>query len=485
MKKLAGETAIYGLSSIVGRFLNYLLVPLYVSQFDPGVYGVVTELYAWVGFLIVALTYGMETAFFRFFNKEKDNPKVYSTALSSIVFSSFIFMGVFLFLAQPIADAMQYSGNVEYIMWFTLILSFDAITAIPFAKLRADHKPTYFAVVKLVNIGLNIGINLFFVYYCKEAHDNHTGTWAASLYDPSIGVGYVFIANLVASGVTLLMLLPQMRQITNGFDSNLWKRMLAYSWPLILVGMAGIINEMLDRTLLKYLLPGTTDENLYQLGIYGACYKLAMLMSLFIQAFRYASEPFFFAQADQAGSKQLYAKVLNYFTIFGCGVFLVITLFIDFFKYFIPNEEYHIGLHVVPILLMANLFLGLYVNLSIWYKLTDKTKLGAWVAAAGAAVTIALNVAFIPTYGYTASAWATLASYATLTLLSYWLGRKYYPVPYQLRKVLFYIVLALGVYWLGTSLPFEAVAKYSINMVMIAAYTWVVWMLERPQTRAK
>lgn len=484
LRKLAGQTAIYGLSSIAGRLLNYVLVPLYLGQFTPDAYGVVTEFYAFAGFFLVLLTYGMETALFRFLNKEPANPRVYSTALGSVVGSTTLFATVFIVLAQPIANAVHYPDNPEYIIWFTLIMALDAITALPFARMRAENKAKTFATIRLTNIAINIGLNVFFIYFCKTAYDSGADNFLAQCYDPDIGVGYIFIANLVASSAMLLMQTPWLGAIFKGIDKQLWRQMFGYAAPLLLVGLAGMVNEMLDRTLLKYLLPGTPEENQYQLGVYGANYKLAMLMSLFTQAYRYAADPFFFDQAGNKDAKQLYGQVTKFFTIVGCGVFLLVTLFLDLFKYFIRTEAYWEGLDVVPILLMANLFLGIYFNMSIWYKLTDRTLLGGVVAGAGALLTIILNVALIPHIGYMGSAWATLVVYVFLSVVSYFLSRQYYPVHYPLGRMGFYIVVALAVYTLFSLLPeMTAGLKYGSRAFALIAFTIMVGFMERHSLR--
>lgn len=484
LKKLAGQTAVYGLSSIVGRFLNYLLVPLYTVQFEPAAYGVVTEFYAYVAFLIVLLTYGMETALFRFIHKEANKERVYSTSLISLLASSATFVIVAILLSSPIATAMQYPDHPEYISWFALILAFDAVTALPFAKLRIDNKARQFAIVKLSNIGINIGLNLFFLLLCKPAYESGGTGFFAQMYNPDIGVGYIFLSNLVASGLTLLMLAPSLKAIKAGFDNEMWRRMMRYAMPLVFVGLAGIVNETFDRALLKYLLTGTEEENLYQLGVYGACYKLAMLMSLFIQAFRYAAEPFFFSRADDKDSRQLYATVLNYFVIAGAVIFLVIGLYIDVFKHFIPNKDYWEGLHVVPILLLANLFLGVYVNLSMWYKLTDKTKLGAMVSIAGAVLTIALNVWWIPKYGYAGSAWATLVVYVFLSVVSWWLGRKYFPVPYHLGRFVVYLLSAILLFRLDLNYNESwMLHPYIFKGILILLYLALVAVVEKQSSK--
>lgn len=454
LKKLAGQTAVYGLSSIVGRLINYLLVPLYTAEavgFPPDQYGVITEFYAYVAFLIVILTYGMETALFRFFNKESNKEQVYSTTLISLLASSLIFIVAASLFASPIASAMGYPDQSYFVSWFALILGMDAIAAIPFARLRLKGQAKAFAAIKLINIGINVSLNLFLILGCKQAYEAGADNFMARLYDPEIGVGYVFLINLVASGATLLLLLPAMRGIGAGFNGELWKRMFRYALPLVAVGFAGIINETFDRALLKYLLPYDEKTNLWHLGVYGANYKLAMLMTMVIQAFRYAAEPFFFSRAENKESKALFARILDFFVIGGLLIFLVISLYIDLFKYFIPNQEYWSGLHIVPILLLANLFFGIYINLSMWYKLSDKTGLGALVSIAAAGLTIGLNVWWIPVFGYTGSAWATLIVYVFLTVASWLLGRKYYPIPYQVGKIVSYMAMAVLLFRLSSN----------------------------------
>ncbi|MGZ8143284.1 MAG: lipopolysaccharide biosynthesis protein [Methylosarcina sp.] len=444
--KLASQTAIYGISSIFGRFLNYLLVPLYTYSFSAAEYGVVSEFYAYAGFFSVLLLFGFETGYFRFRNK--DNPRrdrAYSTALWFILLINLSFLSFILLINPKLSAALNYANHPEYVMWFAIILCLDAVASIPFARLRAENRAMRFASVKVIEILVTIAFSLFFILYCPKAYQENPSSWISLVYNPAIGLGYVFIANLIATGVKFLLLLPQLKGLIWGFDRTLFVRMACYSLPMVVIGFAGIINEMLDRALLKYLLPYDVKTNLKMLGIYSACYKLSILMSLFIQAFRYATEPFFFAYADNSDARKVYADVLKYFVIFCMFIFLLVTLYIDFFKYFI-GAEFRSGLDVVPILLMANLFLGIYVNLSIWYKLTDRTLMGAMVSLAGAVLTIVLNLYWIPLLGYRGSAWATLACYASMAVLSYLLGRKYYPVAYDMKRILGYILLGVCLY---------------------------------------
>jgi O-antigen/teichoic acid export membrane protein len=456
IKKLASQTAIYGISSIFGRFLNYLLVPLYTYYFSAAEYGVVSEFYAYAGFFSVLLLFGFETGYFRFRDKESSGrDAAYSTALIFVVLVNLGFFLLIRWLNTPLSAALHYADHPEYVLWFATILALDAMTAIPFARLRAENKALRFASIKVTEIMITILLSLFFIVYCPKVLAQNPGSWVRQVYDPAIGVGYIFIANLLASVFKFLLLMPQFRGLAWGFDRQLFGRMLRYSLPMVVIGFAGIVNEMLDRALLKYLLPYDEVTNLKMLGIYSACYKLSILMSLFIQAFRYAAEPFFFAYAGNSDARKVYADVLKFFVIFCVFIFLMVTLFIDFFKYFI-GEEFRAGLDVVPILLLANLCLGIYVNLSIWYKLTDRTVMGAFVSLAGAALTIALNIWLIPTLGYVGSAWATLACYGTMVIVSYLLGRKYYPVAYDLKRVIGYTGLGIALYLAHDRLPLDA-----------------------------
>lgn len=446
LKRLVSQTAIYGLSSIVGRFLNYLLVPLFTYYFAPAEYGVVSEFYAYMGFFAVLLVFGLETGYFRFREGDERPPEVvYATALRALAGANGAFLLLALLLQGSLAELLQHTDHPEYVWWSAAILAMDSVGALAFARLRAENRPVRFALVKVVEIGVNVLLNLFFIVYCRQAHEADPGSLAGQLWNPAIGVGYIFIANLAASVVKMLLLFPQFRGFTAGFDGALFVRMMRYSLPMVVIGFAGIINEMLDRAALKYLLPHDAVTNMAQLGIYSACYKLSILMSLFIQAFRYAGEPFFFAYAKQKDARQTYADVLRYFLIFCVFIFLLVTLYLDLFQYFI-GAAYREGLHVVPVLLLANLFLGLYVNLSIWYKLSDRTLMGAGVSLVGATITVVLLLWWVPLFGYAGAAWAHLACYGSMTLISYLLGRRYYPVSYDVARVIAYILTGIAIY---------------------------------------
>ena len=490
LKKLAGQTAVYGLPSIVGRLLNWFLVPVYLAKwaadFSPDQYGIITEMYSYVAFLVVFLTYGMETAFFRFSSQEQnDKKKVYSTIIISLFSTTGLFITAAFLFDQPIANWLKYPNNTEFVTWFALIVGLDAISSIPMAKLRADNNPIKFGVVNLANIIVNIGLNLFFLAYCLPKFRAEETNWLIeTFYNPDIGVGYVFISNLIASGVKFILLLPDMLKARYGFEISLLKKMFVYALPLLVFGLAGIVNETIDRIMLKRILleTKTLKYTMSEIGIYGACYKLSIIITLFIQAFRYAAEPFFFAQEKEKNSKKTYAIIMNYFVIVCALIFLGVMLFIDIIKHFIPNEDFWIGLPVVPILLFANIFLGIYYNQSIWYKLSGKTKFGAYIGIFGAAITIAINYIWIAEYSYMASAWATLTCYGSMTILSFILGQKYYPIEYNFGKISLYLGLALGLYFLTNylSLPIGAI-KYGIHSLVIVAFLGVIYLLEKPK----
>jgi len=484
LKRLAGQTAIYGVSSIIGRLLNYLLVPLYTRVLITSEYGIYTEMFAWVSILWVLLTYGMETTFFRFSESEKDGERVYSTSLLSLFATSAIFLFLILSNTVNIAEWLGYADRTHYIIYFGFILSLDAITAIPFARLRQQNRPIRFASIKLINLGINIGFNLFFIVLCPYLLANYPDAqisiFIAMFFNQNDLVGYIFISFLISSIITLILLLPEMRLKKYLIDLNLLKRMLAYTWPLMIVAVAGSINLSMDKILLKMLLPGNSEaEIMAQVGIYGACYKVSIIMTLFIQTFRYAADPFFFAEAKKSESKQIYADVLKYFTIVAAMVFLVTTLYLDVVIKFI-GVDYRAGRNVVPILLMGNLFLGIFYNLSFWYKLTNRTIFGALFSVIGAAITIALNVILIPVIGYYGSAWAAFAAYFVMMMLSYLIGRKYFPVPYQISKIVFYLLLSVAIYLVSINLGFaESILKYIINTFLFIIFLSLVLFTEK------
>ncbi|MFN5415746.1 MAG: oligosaccharide flippase family protein [Flavobacteriia bacterium] len=470
-KKLFSQTAIYGLPSIIGRTLNFLLVPLYTSVFaKPSDYGDVSILYAWVAFLVVFLSFGMETTFFRFLNTKEDKDKVFSNSFLTLIILNVLFFLIVLFFNQDVADYLLFHEHNEYIVLLALIVCVDSIASIPLAKLRAEEKAKKFAGIQLASIGINIILNLIFMlgFFNPER--------------PSEGVLFILIINLISSLIKPLILYKDFLKINLSFDFQLAKEMLVYAFPLVFAGFAGIINETIDRILLERVLHNS-GKNLLEakteVGIYSAVYKLAMLVTIFLQAYRYAAEPFFFAQSKNQDRNKIYIKTMNYFVAGICLVFLLVSLNIDIFKHFIQNESYWVGLGVVPILLLANVFLGIYYNQSIWYKLSGQTKFGAYISVGGAILTIAINVLFIPEYGYWACAWATLIVYAAQMLASYFLGQKYHPIKYNVRKFFLYLTLSLLLFWISTLLDLEAgIVKFIVHNGLIAVFLFVVWNLD-------
>ena len=481
IKKLAGETAVYGLSSIVGRLLNYLLFPLYTSVLAVSEYGVSSAFYAYASFGAVIFSYGMETAFFRYYQKYDEKEKVFSTATISLIVSS-LFIALLLFLlVNPLAIWTKNVGRETLFYYLFFILAADAISSLPFAWLRQNGKAKKFAALRLLNIGTNILLNLFFYLLCPYMIKNGHSIFSA-FYQPENGVKYMFLINLVSSLIVFPFFYKEFALLRFGFDKKIWKEMVFYAFPLIFMGFAGMINETLDRILLKNLLPDAYYAE-QQVGIYSGNYKLAILISLFIQAFRFAAEPFFFSRMKEQDATKTYAAVMNYFVMVCCTIFLGVVFYLDIFKQLLRNKTYWEGLHVVPILLMANVFLGIYYNLSIWYKLSNKTKMGAAVALIGAAITLILNYLWIPTYSYTGSAWATLICYFSMCAVSYLLGQKYYPVPYDLKKIALYIFGTLAFYALSDYLAhlFEGhfVLKMLVNTLLLITYTGGLFLLEK------
>lgn len=483
VKKLAGQTAIYGGTTVLSRLLNYLLVPLHTYLFSNAAdYGVVGELYAWTSLFIVILTYGMETAFFRFSQDEGVKDRVYSTVVGSLLVTSTLFIVLCSVFAQPIADWLRYPAHPEYVRWFSVIIGVDALTSIFFAHLRFLNKALRFAAVKLTNILVNVLLNLFFLLLCPWLlTKNPDSAFVNAIYNPEIGVGYIFIANLVASVVTLLMLFPGILKQKFVFDWALWKKMFRYAFPLLIFGLAGIVNETMDRVLIKRL--SLAAEPQASVGIYSACYKISILMTIVIQAFKYAAEPFFFRKAKDKDAKETYAEVMTLFVLVCSVIFTGIMLYMDIVQYFV-GETYRVGLPIVPILLMANLFLGIFYNLSIWYKLTGQTKFGAYIAIFGAVITLVLNWLLIPRFDYMGAAWTTFACYLSMMVVSYLLGQKYYHVDYDLKRILFYLLFAVAVYGLSVGvnrwLGIESLGvRLAVNTAILIGYLGVLAWLNR------
>ena len=478
IKSLAKDTAIYGVSSIVGRFLNWCLVPLYTITFPVAEYGVVTYVYSVVALALIILIYGMETGFFRFANHERwtDSRLVYSTSLISLGVSSTAFvLFVWLFLG-PVSRAMECSGHESYVMIMALCVAIDAFLSIPFCYLRFSKRPMRFALLRLVNIGVNIGLNLFFILLCpwlmRVAPD--TVSW---FYRPDFGIGYIFLANLLASVVNLLMMLPELRGFPYRFNFNwrLWREMMVYSAPLLVLGVAGIMNQTIDKIIYPMLVPDHS-EAMEGLGIYGANYKIAIVMLMFIQAFRFAYEPFIFARNKEGGSGKFraYRDAMKYFVLFGLLIFMGVMFYIDIIKYFI-SPRYFSGLKVVPVIMMAELFFGIFFNLSLWYKLTDKTVWGMWFSLLGLCVTLAFNIILVPRIGYMGCAWAAFASYGTMMLTSYFVGRFKHPIGYETGRILSYFAIAALLYVAGMYLltPW-ALVNYIVRFFFLSGFVFVV-----------
>ena len=466
IKKLAGQTAIYGVTNILGRLLNYLLVPLYTKILSPEAYAPVNIVYAWIPFLSVIFTYGMETSFFKFSQVPEERKKVLSTSSVSLLITTIAFTSLLLIFRNPLSVWMELGRHPDYIVYFAFILAFDTLTAIPFSNLRLQNRPLKYSTIKLINIGINIGLNLFFLVGCPWLlqHNHH---WVSLFYNPYLGVVYIFIVNLVASLVTWLLLLPEIIKIDWKPDPALWKEMMQYSLPLIVVGLAGMVNETLDRAFfLPKFLPFGLEKNNFLIGIYGANYKLSILITLFIQAFRMGAEPFFFQHAQADNARQTYARIMKYFVIILSIMFLAVAMYIDVWKFFLRREVYWQGLFVVPYLLLANVFLGIYYNLSVWFKLSGQTKMGAYITIITAVLAFILNIWWIPLWGYFGSALATMVCYGVQMIICYRLGQKHYPIPYPTKKLVSILALSLLFY-----ITYIGIIKYVVSPADVFAFT--------------
>ncbi|MGN0235847.1 MAG: lipopolysaccharide biosynthesis protein [Paludibacteraceae bacterium] len=483
MKILAKETAIYGLSSIIGKFLNWLLVPLYTyvlaQQSD---YGIVTNLYAWTALLLVILTYGMETGFFRFANKEGAHPDtVYVTAMVSLFTTSLLFAVLCCAFRHPIAGVLGYPDHSEFIALLSVVVAMDAFACIPFAYLRYKRRPLQFAALKLLFVFLNILLNLFFLVLCPKIRD---AAWVAPWYNPDYGVGYVFVANIIATAVQTLCLLPYILEPLRAkvrplFSFTLLKAMLRYSLPLLVLGVCGIMNQTLDRILFPFLY--TAADAQAQLGIYGACFKVAMVMMMFTQAFRYAYEPFVFAKHKDKQSVEAYADAMKYYILFSYLILLGMVFYLDLLKYLIA-PTYWEGLKIVPVVLWAYIFQGVYFNLSFWYKLTDKTQYGAYFSLIGVLITFVLQVIFVPRVGYMASAASSAVCYFVIMWLSYLVGRKYLTIPYDFKKIGTYTLITLLLLAVFALVAHFLLAcpwvKMAVGTVLLLIYIGAAWKID-------
>ena len=442
LKSLAKDTAIYGMSSIVGRFLNYLLVPLYTAVIPSatGGYGVVSNVYAYTALILVLLTFGMETGFFRFAYKQgEDAGKVYANSLIFIGGLSLLFVVLCMIFLQPISNLLEYPDHTDYIAMMILVVALDSFQCIPFAYLRYQKRPIKFAAIKLLNIVGNIGLNLFFLLLCPYLY-RHSPELVSWFYNPDYLVGYIFVSNLIMSVLQMFFFIPELKCVTYRVDPVLMKRMIHYSFPILIFGLVGILNQTIDKMIYPFLFDDR-QEGLVQLGIYSATSKVAMVMAMFTQAFRYAYEPFVFGKNKEKDSKKMYSAAMKYFFIFALLAFLAVMFYMDILKYLVASD-YREGLGVVAIVMGAEILKGIYFNLSFWYKLTDETYWGAYFSLIGCSVILALNVWLVPTYGYVASAWASVAGYGVITLLSYVIGQRKYPVSYPLGAMGMYLILA-------------------------------------------
>lgn len=443
IKKFLGQTAVYGVTTVVSRLFNFILTPLFTGVFQPGIYAIFTKMYASASLINAVLAFGMESTFFRYLNKHDDKKQeVYNNTFLCIAFIASLFLISGLIFTTPIAayfasgpeEMADYKKYVHYFLWLLFI---DAICVIPFAKLRADDRPMRFSLIKFLNIGSFIGFNLFFLFVVPAVikWGGILGQWFASWYRLE-WVGYVFISNLIASVLTLVLLMPQLLKLQLKFDKALFRKMVSYSWPVLVANLSFVINEHLDKMVIERL--GVSEHDL---GIYGAVCKIAVFLSLFITAFRLGAEPFFFSHAKNVNAKQTYAMILNYFVVALTLIFVGLVANIELLKYFI-DKDYWSGLSAVPFLLLGYVFLGIYINLSIWYKLSDQTRFGLYISVAGALTTIVLNVMLVPKYGYMGSAWVSLLAYFIMMVLSYTLGQKHYPIPYNLKRIMLYLIVS-------------------------------------------
>lgn len=478
LKSLAKDTAIYGVSSIFGRFLNYLLVPLHTAKFsvESGGYGVVTNIYSITALVLVLLVCGMETGFFRFVNKKEENPQtVYSTILLFVGGNVLIFFLLCFAFLSPIASFLDYGENPEFIGIMVIVVGLDAFLSIPYAYLRYEKRPIRFAVIKLSYIVLCILLNLFFLVWCPwlSKHFPETVSW---FYDPDYKVGYVFVANLICVFFQLFLLLPQLRGFTYKFDKKLMKRIFIYTFPLLILGVVGILNQTIDKIIFPFLFDNMNEAKV-QLGIYGAAIKIAMIMAMFTQAFRYAYEPFVFGENKEGDHRPIYAAAMKFFIIFALLAFLAVMFYMDILQHIIPSEYWE-GLKAVPIVMIAEIFMGIYFNLSFWYKLIDETRWGAYFSIIGCVVIVTLNVVFVPVYGYMACAWAGLIGYAVITLLSYWIGQKKYPVDYDLKAIGRYILLAAFLYVVFLFVvPSNAVLRFLLHTVLL--FVFIAYVIKK------
>ncbi|GAB6009966.1 lipopolysaccharide biosynthesis protein [Dysgonomonas reticulitermitis] len=481
MKSLAKDTAIYGLSSIVGRFLNWCLVPLHTYIFtNPEEFGKVGFIQAYTAIFMVLLTYGMETGFFRFMNKHDNPNKVYSTSLISLGTTSLLFILLCFYFIVPISESMGYTEHREHLMIMVIIIAVEAFITIPFAYLRYQKRPIRFMSLKMTFIFFNIFFNLLFLIICPWLYKNYPDFALNKFYHPDMGIGYIFLANLIATLATLLLLIPTaMKGLKLQFDSVLLRQMLKYSLPLMILGIAGVISQSVAQVIYPYVFEDKA-EAFRQLGIYNACIKITVIITMFTQAFRFAYEPFFFGRNKDGGSTKPYADAMKYFIIFALLVFLGVVFYLDILKYII-SENYTVGIVIVPIAMIGEILFGIYFNLSVWYKLTDKTKYGAYFSVLGCVLQVIINIIFVPVYGYIASAWATLIANLIIVGISYYMGQKYFPIKYDLKNILFYFAIAIAFYF-AAMLPDidNEILRLAYRTIYLILFTYIIIKKDLP-----
>jgi O-antigen/teichoic acid export membrane protein len=489
IRKLAGQTIWYGVPRIFSRFLNFGISLLAFQLYAPQESYAYSQVYALIPFLNILFTYGIETSFFRF-AQTHDRQQLYNTLNVSVLATSVIFTLMMFLFEDQVIHFIEMEKHPEYVTWMIWIIFFDALLTLPLARLRLEERPRRYAFINVFGILTNILLVLFFYYIARPAYEKGENNFVSILWNPDIGIGYLIIANLIASGLTLLLLFREFRGFNFNFNFKLWKEVMLYSYPLIIVGFGGMINEMLSRLVYRKILdlPAAVEEK--ELGIFGANYKLAVLITIFIQVFRLAAEPFFFNQSGKDDAKRTYARVMKFFVIACCGMFLIVVLFLDIWKLLIAYrfKSYAEGIHIVPILTMAGVFLGIYYNLSVWYKLTNRNLFGAWITVAGAVLTILMNILLIPLFGYTGAAWATFICYAFMMIISYIYGQKHYPIPYARKKLLSYLgfsVILYGIHafikWLLPDAAFAPYMNFGSGLLLLGVFLLLVIKVERKE----
>ena len=464
---LFNQTIIYGLSSVVARVVNFFLVPLYTVLLIPSEYAVVTEMYAYAAFLIVFGSFGMETTFFRFTSLEKKNKNlVFSTSFHFLSFNALLFLLAITVFYKELATLISHENNPEYLLFFAVIIMFDIMSIIPFAVLRHHNKALKFAAIKTTNIVCNIFFNIFFLIICPYLIQQNLSLGIIEyIYNPNLSVSYIFISNLIASIITIMLLMPEIVCHLGRPEYELFKKMINYAWPILIAGLAFVFNETADKILIKYLLP--KGIAMRELGIYSACYKLTIFLTLFVQAYRFAAEPFFFSRYKRPNAKKIYSLMMSVFVLVSLGVFLFVTLYIDYIKLILRSELYHEGIKIVPIVLCANIFLGIYYNLSVWYKVINKTYYAAIISITGSLITLSLNLLFIPRFGYIGAAWTTFLCYFFMAIISFFLSKKHYRIPYNTIQLSYYFFFA-GCLFLISSIFNET--NFIINTFLFFIY---------------